>query len=126
MPRAERPSTPDTGPLPRFAADLRKLREAAGRPPYRELARRAHYSSTTLSDAAGGRTFPSLSVTLAYVAACRGDCRAWEARWHAVAPPSSPSAHPATSPRTPARRAHRTPGCRRSSRRTPTASSGAA
>ncbi|BCM70648.1 hypothetical protein EASAB2608_05982 [Streptomyces sp. EAS-AB2608] len=85
MPRAERPLDPDTGPLPRFAADLRKLREAAGRPPYRELARRAHYSSTTLSDAAGGRTFPSLSVTLAYVAACRGDCRAWEARWHAVA-----------------------------------------
>ncbi|MGW3207570.1 nSTAND1 domain-containing NTPase [Streptomyces sp. NPDC001135] len=85
MPRAERPLDPDTGPLTRFAADLRKLREAAGRPPYRELARRAHYSSTTLSDAAGGRTFPSLSVTLAYVEACQGDRRTWEARWHAVA-----------------------------------------
>ncbi|MFI1645656.1 hypothetical protein ACH4XT_01735 [Streptomyces avidinii] len=85
MPRAERPLDLDTGPLTRFAADLRTLREAAGRPPYRALAQRAHYSSTTLSDAAGGRTFPSLSVTLAYVAACRGDCRAWEARWHAVA-----------------------------------------
>lgn len=85
MPRAERPLDPDAGPLTRFAADLRKLREAAGRPPYRELARRAHYSSTTLSDAAGGRTLPSLSVTLAYVEACKGDCRAWEARWHTVA-----------------------------------------
>ncbi|MEU8028243.1 hypothetical protein AB0C13_06335 [Streptomyces sp. NPDC049099] len=85
MPRAERPLDPDTGPLTRFAAELRKLRDTAGRPPYRLLAKRAHYSSTTLSDAAGGRTFPSLSVTLAYVEACRGDRRAWEARWHAVA-----------------------------------------
>lgn len=85
MPRAERPLDPDAGPLTRFAADLRKLREAAGRPSCRALAKRAHYSSTTLSDAAGGRTFPSLSVTLAYVEACQGDCRAWEARWHAVA-----------------------------------------
>ncbi|TJZ44593.1 hypothetical protein FCH28_30160 [Streptomyces piniterrae] len=85
MPRAERPLDPDTGPLTRFAADLRKLREAAGRPPYRALAKRAHYSSTTLSEAAGGCTFPSLGVTLAYVEACQGDCREWEKRWHAVA-----------------------------------------
>lgn len=85
MPRPERPLDPDTGPLTRFAADLRKLREAAGRPPYRALAKRAHYSSTTLSDAAGGHTFPSLAVTLAYVEACEGDRRAWETRWHAVA-----------------------------------------
>ncbi|MFE3525641.1 hypothetical protein ACFXOD_29265 [Streptomyces sp. NPDC059161] len=85
MPRAERPLDLDDGPLTRFAADLRKLREEAGRPPYRALAMRAHYSSTTLSDAASGRTFPSLGVTLAYVGACQGDCRAWEARWHATA-----------------------------------------
>ncbi|MBL1082377.1 hypothetical protein JK359_10345 [Streptomyces actinomycinicus] len=85
MPRGERPLDLDTGPLTRFAADLRKLREAAGRPPYRALAQKAHYSSTTLSDAAAGRTLPSLSVTLAYVEACGGDRRAWESRWHAVA-----------------------------------------
>ncbi|KUM99110.1 hypothetical protein AQI95_40710 [Streptomyces yokosukanensis] len=85
MPRAERPLDPDTGPLTRFAADLRKLREAAGRPTYRELAKRAHYSSTTLSEAAGGRTFPSLGVTLAYVEACQGVCHEWEARWHEAA-----------------------------------------
>ncbi|MFE4874100.1 hypothetical protein [Streptomyces sp. NPDC056682] len=85
MPRPERPLDEDTGPLTQFAADLRKLREAVGRPPYRTLAKRAHYSSTTLSDAAGGRTFPSLGVTLAYVEACQGDCCAWEARWHEVA-----------------------------------------
>ncbi|MBK3576070.1 hypothetical protein JHN63_20060 [Streptomyces sp. MBT65] len=85
MPRAERPLDLDAGPLTCFAAELRKLRETAGRPPYRTMAKRAHYSSTTLSDAAGGRTFPSLSVTLAYVEACQGDRCAWEARWHAVA-----------------------------------------
>ncbi|MER6318896.1 hypothetical protein ABT237_34845 [Streptomyces sp. NPDC001581] len=93
MPRPERPLDLDSGPLTRFAADLRKLREAAGRPPYRSLAQRAHYSSTTLSDAAGGHTFPSLAVTLAYVEACQGDRRAWEARWHAVAAEIAASAH---------------------------------
>ncbi|GGU30054.1 nSTAND1 domain-containing NTPase [Streptomyces violascens] len=85
MPRPERPLDPDGSPLTRFAADLRKLREAAGLPPYRTLAKQAHYASTTLSDAAGGRAFPSLAVTLAYVEACRGDRTEWETRWHAVA-----------------------------------------
>ncbi|MFF4432813.1 hypothetical protein ACFYZ4_27090 [Streptomyces sp. NPDC001513] len=93
MPRPERPLDLDSGPLTRFAAALRKLREAAGRPPYRSLAQRAHYSSTTLSDAAGGHTFPSLAVTLAYVEACQGDRRAWEVRWHAVAAEIAASAH---------------------------------
>jgi energy-coupling factor transporter ATP-binding protein EcfA2 len=71
--------------LTQFAADLRRLREKAGSPPYRELARRAHYSAGTLSDAAGGRKLPSLSVALAYVRACDGDIAEWESRWHAVA-----------------------------------------
>ncbi|MFE1874702.1 hypothetical protein ACFW9N_28110 [Streptomyces sp. NPDC059496] len=94
MPRPERPLDLDSGPLTRFAADLRTLRETAGRPPYRALAKRAHYSSTTLSDAAGGNTFPSLAVTLAYVEACHGDRHAWETRWHAVATEIAASAHP--------------------------------
>ncbi|HEX3782169.1 MAG TPA: helix-turn-helix domain-containing protein [Pseudonocardiaceae bacterium] len=85
MPRAERPLELDGGPLPPFAAQLRELRETAGSPPYRELARRAHYSAGTLSDAAGGRRLPSLSVTLAYVRACGGAAEEWEQRWHAVA-----------------------------------------
>ncbi|MFC9295137.1 hypothetical protein ACFTWH_18795 [Streptomyces sp. NPDC057011] len=93
MPRPERPLDLDSGPLTRFAADLRKLREAAGRPSYRALAKRAHYSSTTLSDAAGGNTLPSLNVTLAYVEACHGDRHAWESRWHAVAAEIAASAH---------------------------------
>ncbi|MEV8632074.1 hypothetical protein AB0395_10490 [Streptosporangium sp. NPDC051023] len=69
----------------RFAADLRKLREKAGSPPYRTLAGRAHYSVATLSGAAAGRKLPSLAVTLAYVDACGGDVAEWERHWHVVA-----------------------------------------
>jgi hypothetical protein len=38
--------------LLRFAADLRRLREKAGNPTYRELSRRAHCSAASLSQAA--------------------------------------------------------------------------
>lgn len=84
MGRPERWVDPDGGPVARFALDLRRLRETAGRPNYRELARRAHYSVSALSEAAGGKAFPSLPVTLAYVEACSGDRALWEARWQAV------------------------------------------
>jgi WD40 repeat protein len=84
--------------LTAFAAELRALRAAAGRPAYRELARRAHYSSSALADAAGGRRLPSLDITLAYVRACEGDEDAWRRRWHAVAAESVRAAEPA-SPR---------------------------
>jgi WD40 repeat protein len=85
VPRRERALEPDSGPLTEFAAQLRILREEAGSPPYRELARRAHYSSSTLSDAAGGRKLPGLDIALAYVRACGGDEDAWRSRWHDVA-----------------------------------------
>ncbi|MFF8103622.1 hypothetical protein ACF07S_28555 [Streptomyces sp. NPDC016640] len=68
-----------------FAARLRKLREQAGRPTYRDLARHAHYSIATLSSAAAGRQLPSLAVTLAYVRACGGDEREWELIWRRTA-----------------------------------------
>ncbi|MDX8054557.1 hypothetical protein SK571_34760 [Lentzea sp. BCCO 10_0798] len=50
-----------------------------------ELSRRAHFSASTLSDAAGGRKLPGLDATLAYVRACHGDEAAWERRWHDLA-----------------------------------------
>jgi WD40 repeat protein len=71
--------------LAAFAVDLRELRRRAGSPPYRRLAREAHYCSTTLADAAGGQRLPSLAVTLAFVRACGGDSAVWEARWREVA-----------------------------------------
>ncbi|GAA3071195.1 helix-turn-helix domain-containing protein [Streptosporangium carneum] len=85
LPRGERPLDAGDGALLRFAAELRTLREKAGSPPYRTLARRAHYSVATLSGAAAGRKLPSLAVTLAYVDACGGDLAEWERQWHAVA-----------------------------------------
>lgn len=68
-----------------FAAELRQLRQRAGGPGYRELARRAHYSPTTLADAARGERLPTLAVTLAYVQACGGATDEWESRWRGVA-----------------------------------------
>ncbi len=85
MPRRERPLDEGESGLLRFAADLRGLRERAGRPTYRELSRRAHYSAAALSEAAGGRKLPSLAVTRAYAKACAADPDEWELRWRAVA-----------------------------------------
>ncbi|MEU5217418.1 WD40 repeat domain-containing protein [Streptomyces sp. NPDC020807] len=45
------------------------------------MARRAHYSTTTLAQAAAGELLPSLPVALAYVRACGGDEAAWEQQW---------------------------------------------
>lgn len=112
MSRPERPLDPAGGVVHEFAAVLRRLRVEAGRPVYRQMARQAHYSSTTLSEAAGGRQLPSLAVTLAYVEVCGGEPAEWEARWRAAkarlstvdqrAPGASGA--PVTPPRAAARR----------------------
>jgi WD40 repeat protein/energy-coupling factor transporter ATP-binding protein EcfA2 len=81
MPRPERPLDPEAGVVQGFAADLRRLRRQAGSPGYRDLARVAHYSTTTLAQAARGDALPSLAVTMAYVRACGGDEAEWEERW---------------------------------------------
>ncbi len=85
MGRPERPIDPAAGPVSEFAAELRKLREKAGRPSYRELARRASFSVTVLSEAAGGRCLPTLAVVRGYVQACGGDVPEWEERWRRTA-----------------------------------------
>lgn len=64
-----------------LAAQLRQLREDAGRLSYRQLARTAYYSHSALSQAAAGRELPSLAVTLAFAEACGGDRQEWIARW---------------------------------------------
>ncbi|MFD0206743.1 MULTISPECIES: nSTAND1 domain-containing NTPase [Saccharothrix] len=84
MARPEGPLRAESRELGEFAADLRALRERAGGPTYRRLARDAHYSAAALSEAANGRRLPSLAVTLAYVRACGGDVVAWEGRWREV------------------------------------------
>lgn len=81
MGRRERTVDPAAGPVQAFAYELREMRRAVGSPSYRELAGRAHFSSTSLSVAASGTRMPSLEVTLGYVRACGGDVQEWEQRW---------------------------------------------
>src|SRR3954447_19036422 len=95
LPRPERPLDAGDTVLLRFAAELRSLREEAGRPTYRELSARAHYSEAALSQAAGGRRLPSLAVTLAYVRACGGSEEEWERRWHKAVAAGGPPPEPA-------------------------------
>lgn len=72
--------------LAELAADLRRVRNQAGNPPYRTMAMRARYSASTLSEAASGRGLPTLQVVLAYVAACGVDDKAtFEERWQRAA-----------------------------------------
>ncbi|MFF9803574.1 helix-turn-helix domain-containing protein [Streptomyces coeruleorubidus] len=81
MGRREKPVDPSAGPVQRLAHDLRLLREKAGKPPYREMAERAGYSTTALSQAAAGDQLPTLSVARAYAEALDADPDEWEARW---------------------------------------------
>ncbi|MBB4678832.1 nSTAND1 domain-containing NTPase [Crossiella cryophila] len=102
MPRAEKPLEANGSPLVEFALALRRLRAAAGSPSYRALAGTAHYSATTLADAASGAKLPSLAVTLAYVRACGGTPADWEPRWRRLTaqlagPPPEPETE-ATAP----------------------------
>nr|WP_229849031.1 helix-turn-helix domain-containing protein [Streptomyces melanogenes] len=73
----------DSGPAALFADGLRRLRSEA-RLSYRALAEKTGYSPSALSQAASGVKLPSLSVALAYVAACGGDGAEWERRWRAA------------------------------------------
>jgi WD40 repeat protein/transcriptional regulator with XRE-family HTH domain len=84
MGRQEIPIDPDIGPVQRFASELRRLRQEAGNPTYREMAKRTRYAVSTLSRAARGEQLPSLPVALAYAVACGGDQEEWERRWRAV------------------------------------------
>jgi tetratricopeptide (TPR) repeat protein len=85
MGRPERPIGPSAGPVGELATGLRQLREKAGKPSYRELARQARFSTTVLSEAAGGRALPTLPVLRAFVHACGGDVAEWEERWEQAA-----------------------------------------
>jgi hypothetical protein len=90
--RPESPLNPEEGAVARLAAQLRQLREDAGRPSYRQLARTAFYSHSALSQAAAGRELPSLAVTLAFAEACGGDRQEWIARWEEAAAAAGASA----------------------------------
>ncbi|MFE0381958.1 helix-turn-helix domain-containing protein, partial [Streptomyces inhibens] len=84
MGRPEKTIDPQDGPVQRFAYELRKLRDEAGGPAYRAMARRVGYSAATLSQAAAGERLATLPVLLAYVRACQGDAEEWQRRWEQV------------------------------------------
>jgi len=83
--RPERSIDPSEGPIQAFAAELRDLRERAGRPKYAVLAQRSGRSQTTLSEAAGGRRLPTLDTVEAFVRACHGDIATFRRSWHETA-----------------------------------------
>ena len=88
-----------------FAAQLRKLREQAGSPPFRELAGRTHYSASTLAEATSGKRLPTEAVVKAFATECGGDADEWVARLRAVRAvaarePSDPDGEPRTPPST--------------------------
>ncbi|MGH4033994.1 helix-turn-helix domain-containing protein [Actinomycetota bacterium Odt1-20B] len=80
MGRPERPLDPDAGPTQRFAHALRRLRQDAGSPTYRDLSTRTEFSAPTLSAAAAGSRLPSPQVLRAYVTALGADATEWEKR----------------------------------------------
>lgn len=67
MGRPERALDPEDSPLAQFAADLRRVRERAGKPTYRAMSRLVHRSQTTMSEAAGGRTVPTWETVEAFL-----------------------------------------------------------
>ncbi|WP_073501214.1 ATP-binding protein [Actinacidiphila paucisporea] len=89
---------PAAGPVAEFAARLRDLRQSAGGPSYRTMARAAHYSAATLARAADGSALPTLDVALAYVEACGGDSAAWREQWRHVSTARRGAAGRVTSP----------------------------
>jgi hypothetical protein len=86
MGRPQRPLDPGESPLALLAAELRAARAAAGNPTYRAMARIAHRSRTTLSEAAGGRTAPTWETVQAFVLACGVPVTdTWRERWERCA-----------------------------------------
>jgi DNA-binding XRE family transcriptional regulator len=74
MSRPGRPEQPlnATGPISQLAAELRRVRNAAGLT-YSELAAKTGLSVTTLRAAARGSRLPTWKVTRAFITACDGD-----------------------------------------------------
>jgi hypothetical protein len=71
-------------PVLRLVTELNELRESAGRPSYRQLAARTHYSRSALWRATHGPRLPSRDITLALACACGGDKAEWDRKWCAA------------------------------------------
>ncbi len=67
-------------PLADFAGGLLGVK-ADSKLTYRQMARKANFCVSVLSEAAAGKRLPTLEVTLAYVSACGEAVDGWEQRW---------------------------------------------
>jgi hypothetical protein len=85
MGRGMRALTPASGPVERFACELRALRALAGDKPFWKMARRCSASKSALAAAAAGQRLPSQNVTREFVRACEGDWTWWQERWSQAA-----------------------------------------
>jgi transcriptional regulator with XRE-family HTH domain len=83
MGRSEQPLGSDGSALRDFALELRSLRRSSNLT-YAQLADRASYSTSSLQEAAAGRSLPTLNLTQAFVGACGGDITAWTSYWRDV------------------------------------------
>lgn len=86
-------------PVQRFAAELRRLRIAAGDPQLKTIAARARCSQATVSETLNGRRLPSETVTRRLVTALGGDWARWKELWREVRTELDELKHPA--PQTP-------------------------
>jgi len=73
------------------------------------MARKVHFSASTLAEAVQGRRLPSQPVVEAFVRACDGDPDPWLQRWQAIAAVRSSSGSDAVAPGSPLRRRLRWP-----------------
>lgn len=80
MGRPQEPLDRDGSPVREFAFWLRDLRHRSGLT-YEQVGKSAHYATSTVQAATAGRRFPTLRVTMAFVAACGGDEQQWRAYW---------------------------------------------
>lgn len=83
------------GPVTAFAADLRALREQAGSPSFRHLARTAHFSVSTMADATAGKRLPTEQVVRGFASACGADPGLWADRLREAAARARAGAAPA-------------------------------
>ncbi|MGC0417167.1 helix-turn-helix domain-containing protein [Embleya sp. AB8] len=82
MGRKQRTLNPTAGPVAEFALQLRGLRERAGNPTFATMSRRAHRSTSALSEAAGGVEFPTWATVEAFVQACgETNTACWLEHW---------------------------------------------
>ncbi|WP_415647338.1 ATP-binding protein [Stackebrandtia soli] len=85
MGRSEQPLGIAASPVERFAFDLRRARDAAGRPTFRRLSAVTGYSMSTLSDALSGRRLPTWPVVEALLEVFPDvDVPGWRRRWLSV------------------------------------------